>query len=116
MMNAGKLRRRVAIQKDKGPTDPPAPSGETVERWETVDTVWASIEPLRAREFFDAAQTKADTTHLVRLRYSSLTKTLTAKHRIKCGSKVYYLQPARNLEMRDRELEFFAVEKEEPGA
>lgn len=116
MMIAGKLRRRVEIQKDRGPSDPPAATGETVDRWVTVTTVWASIEPLRAREYFEAAQTKADTTHLVTMRYSSLTAGLTAKHRLKWDGRYYYLQPARNLGMQDRELQFFAVEKEDPGA
>ena len=52
-MNAGKLNRRVTIEQ-KSVTR--AANGEEIVAWTTVAEVWASVEQLRGREFFAAAQ------------------------------------------------------------
>lgn len=70
IVEAGKLRKRVQIQAlpavqamDPNFHEP------TYADWATVDTWWASVEPLSGRELVYAGQVAADATHLVTVRY-----------------------------------------------
>lgn len=54
--------------------------------WQDVDEVWASIEPLRGREFFEAQQVHSELTTRIRLRYRS---DVTPDMRIVDGEDVY---------------------------
>ena len=47
MIEAGKLNAKVVIQ---SPTDTQSQSGEVTLGWTNLDTVWANIAPLSARE------------------------------------------------------------------
>lgn len=51
-MRAGRMRHRVTIQKRT--LVPDGPYGETKEVWEDNATVWASLEPLKGSEYFNA--------------------------------------------------------------
>jgi len=51
-MQAGKLRHRVELQQVINSQDPQ--SGANIETWQPLATVWASIEPLSARDFIAA--------------------------------------------------------------
>lgn len=65
-MNAGKLRHRITIQ-DK--VTVPDGYGGMTSTWQDVATVWASVEPLKGKELYEAHQMKAELTHRVRIRY-----------------------------------------------
>ena len=65
-MRAGKLRHRVTIQKN---TPSQNDLGEAIASWSTVATVWAAVEPLQGREFFEARQEQADVTTRIRIRW-----------------------------------------------
>ncbi|OAB48462.1 phage head closure protein [Paenibacillus antarcticus] len=67
-LNAGKLNRRITIQK-KGLSEDAAGYPITNPPWEEVATVWASREPLRGREFFEAAAAQAEKTVRYKIRY-----------------------------------------------
>ena len=70
-MRAGKLRHRVAIQE---PVENKDVHGGITRTWRTVDTVWASVEPLSGRELFEAQQINKRVTVRVGMRpYSGLT-------------------------------------------
>lgn len=62
---AGKLRHRVLIQQQVTTRD-----GDGVEQtaWVDVATVWASVEPLSAREFIQSGQTQSAVTTRITMR------------------------------------------------
>ena len=66
-MRAGKLRHRIAIEQPGSAQDPD--TGEMVDGWAPVATVWASVEPLSAREFIAAQAGQSEITANIRIRY-----------------------------------------------
>ena len=68
-MDIGKLDRRVTLQSRSITRDT---FGQEVIAWTTVAVVWAWRAPLRATEFFAAAQVQAETTIKYRIRFTSL--------------------------------------------
>lgn len=78
-MRAGRLDRRITIQrKESEPSD----SGEPIDTWETLATVWASMSPVRGDERFDAPQLIAGEQIEFRVRWSSILAGLNALDRI----------------------------------
>ncbi|WP_286068806.1 phage head closure protein [Stenotrophomonas sp. 57] len=76
---AGKLRHRVLIQQQVTTRD-----GDGVEQtaWVDVATVWASIEPLSAREFIQSGQTQSAATARITMRYrGGLLPSMRLVHR-----------------------------------
>jgi len=67
-MQAGKLRHRVQLQRAINSQD--AQSGANIETWQTLATVWASLEPLSARDFIaaQAAQNQISARAVIRYR------------------------------------------------
>lgn len=66
-MQAGKLRHRITIQAPTITQDPE--SGEALPGWSDWATVWASIEPLSAREFIAAQAGQSEITARVVIRH-----------------------------------------------
>ena len=71
MLNSGKLNKRFEIQEGV----PGSPSrneyGEELLVWETLATVWGSVEPLTGREFWAQQQVQNEITVRFRIRYRS---------------------------------------------
>lgn len=75
-MRAGSLRHRVAIQE---PVETRDDHGGITRTWNTIATVWASVEPLSGTELYEAQQVQSRVTVRVRMRpYAGLT----TKHRL----------------------------------
>ena len=68
-MEAGEFRHRVSLQKPEYVQDPE--TGENVLTWVAVQTVWAKIAPLRAREFIASQATQSEVTTEVFIRFRS---------------------------------------------
>ncbi|GHC19452.1 phage head closure protein [Aidingimonas halophila] len=66
-MQIGKLRHRVRLEKPAKVQNPD--TGEMEPGWALVDTVWASIEPLSAREFIAAQSTQSEVTARIVMRH-----------------------------------------------
>ena len=66
MTVAGDLNQRITLQERVKTTNT---RGEVVYEWSTVMLVWAQANPLRGREFFEAAQTQSEITTRFRIRY-----------------------------------------------
>jgi head-tail adaptor len=64
-VEAGKLRFRLEVQ---APAEYRDDIGGVQQIWQTVGTVWADIEPLRARELFEAQSIEARLSHRIMLR------------------------------------------------
>jgi SPP1 family predicted phage head-tail adaptor len=103
-MRAGRLRHRVTIQ-DKVVTQDDY--GEEVITWSDVDTVWASVEPLRGEEFAELRRAGAELTTRIVMRYQS---GIAPEMRAMEGSHVYDILSVINVEERDKELHLMCRE------
>lgn len=65
-MRAGWLRHRVEVLEKVAGRDS---FGAEVTAWATVATVWASVEPLRGREYIEAKQGQVEVSHRVVMRH-----------------------------------------------
>ena len=82
-MNAGKLDRRITLQR-KSMTFNDA--GEPVETWHEIATVWAEKVDMRGSERYTAAQTVAQLDTKFRIRYR---QQITPIDRVLCYGRVY---------------------------
>jgi len=67
-INAGQLDRRVQLQ---GRVTTRGNDGSVTRTYLTLATVWASIRPVRGREYWAAQQVNAEITHEVMVRYQA---------------------------------------------
>ncbi len=104
-LNAGRMRHRVTI-KQKSVTR--SDSGEEVVIWETVGTYWASVEPIRGREFVEMHQAQAEISHRIRMRYNS---AITPANRAYFGSRVFEIVSVIHVEERGRETQLMCSER-----
>lgn len=78
-MKAGRLDRRITIQrKQVSQSD----SGQPIETWSILVTVWASVGPLRGDEVFSAPQYVGKQQTEYRIRFSTDVADLTPLDRI----------------------------------
>ena len=98
-MNSGQLRHRIIIQ--VATEVQAATTGEVTKTWATWQTVWASIEPISGREYWQAQQTHAELTHKLRIRY---LPSLTVRHRVLFGTRVLEINAVQNLDERNIEM------------
>lgn len=103
-MQAGKLRHRVTIQQLVGTRDV---DGAVVPTWQNVKTVWGAVEPLRGREFVEAAQLQEEITTRVRIRYRS---GIVPAMRVLWGGFIYDIRAVVHVETRFREMHLMCVE------
>ncbi|ENM0054915.1 phage head closure protein [Stenotrophomonas maltophilia] len=76
---AGRLRHRVLIQQQVTTKDS---DGVEQTAWVDVATVWASVEPLSAREFIQSGQTQSAVTARITMRYrDGLSPSMRLVHR-----------------------------------
>ena len=109
MVLIGNKRQRVTIERnDESAT---GSFGDRTPAWVTVATRWASVVPLRGREYLAAHQVQAEVTHRIFLRHDSVTSAVTPKHRLKIGARVFDVLSAVDIEERGREVEIMAVER-----
>jgi len=104
-MNTGSLRHEIQIQTA---TETQDASGHPARSFSTVATVWASVQPLRGREYFEAQRVDATITHKVNMRFYD--GTLTPDERIVFGSREFNIVVVRNLNERNVEMELLVTE------
>lgn len=98
-MRAGLLRHRVTLQ---SPSATQNEYGEEVITWTDERTVYASIEPLRGREYLEARAQTQELSHRIRMRYQP-DKSLHPSWRISYGSRTFLIESVRNVMESDRE-------------
>ena len=103
-MRAGKLRHRITIET---PTETRNAYGEPEVTWGTFKEVWASVEPIRGREFWRAQEQQARVTTRIRIRYLA---DVTPKMRIVFGSKTYIINAIIDQEERHAEMQLICEE------
>lgn len=81
--------------------------GQVPETEREIGRRWAKIIPLRGQERFLANQTQGDVSHVVRLRYDKLTKTLTRKMWlvIEASSERLNIEAVYDPDRRQREIQ-----------
>ncbi len=103
-MRLGPLRHRINIQARSATVDE---FGQESETWTTLNTVWASVEPLSGRELLAAQQVQGETTHRVRMRFQA---GITTSHRILFNLRPFNIQSVINKNEAGAFLELLCTE------
>ena len=103
-MRAGRLRHRVTIQDY---TESQNTFGEVTKNWTDYATVWAAVEPVKGREFWESQQINAEITTKVTLRYLAGVKP---KMRILHDTRIFEIDSVINVDERNRELQLLVKE------
>lgn len=85
-MLAGPLDRRIVLQRATTAQDE---TGQEIETWSTLATVWGSRRRASARETLAAAEVAAAVTDVFEIRYDSAWSDLNPKDRLSEGGKTY---------------------------
>lgn len=83
---AGRLRHRVRIEEQVTARDS---DGIEQTDWVPVATVWASVEPLSAREFIQSGQAQSSVTAKIIIRARRMTASMRLIHQTRFGDQVY---------------------------
>jgi len=102
---AATLKRRVTIQNATRTGDG---QGGFTETWPDGATVWASIEPLKAYEKFQAMQMQTPVTHKIVMRHRG---DVTSASRLKYGDRIFWVKEAINEDEENRFLIIKAIER-----
>lgn len=104
MIQAGKLRHRVVIQKQAESQN--QSDGSIIAEWVDVATVWAEILALSAKEFVTAQAEASKITTRITIRYRS---DVTAKMRLYHAAKDMYYNIEGVLADKDSGLEYLTL-------
>jgi SPP1 family predicted phage head-tail adaptor len=99
------FRKQVTIQSKSTVSDG---QGGSTETWNDGSTVWASIEPLKSYERFQAMQMQVPQTHRITMRY---TDEVTAASRIRYGDRIFWVKETNDPQERQRFLIVMALER-----
>lgn len=100
-MNPGELNKKIAFQKLETSQNS---YGELTEQWVDVCTVWASIKPISAKEYYAAETVSSEVTHNVKIRYR---QGLSSDMRILYNIRIFeIISPPINLNEKNFELLF----------
>ena len=103
-MRAGELRQRITIQQKTITRDT---YGAAVETWAALATVWAAVEPMSGREYFQSQQINAEVTTRIRIRHRS---DVDSTMRVVFGASTYDIQAVIEPETNKRELQLMCRE------
>ncbi len=99
------MDKRIIVQVNTPASDS---QGGYSDSWATLTTVWASIEPAKGYEKFQASQLETPISHKVTIRYRS---GITTAHRILWGSRVLNIKEVINIDEANAFLRITAIEK-----
>lgn len=105
-MNHGNLDRRITLERYGVAYDD---HNQPTEGWAPIGKRWASKDDVSDGEKVRAAQVGASVTTRFRVRYDSLTKTLTGADRLICEGVEYQISGTKEGEGRRREIEITAA-------
>lgn len=110
VFNPGDLKHQVIIQQQVFTDDPD--TGESKASWQDTAKVWAAVEPLRGREFFQSLEVHSELTISIRILYRA---GITNDMRIKYGTRLFTITAVIDPEECHRELQLMCVESAPPG-
>jgi SPP1 family predicted phage head-tail adaptor len=103
-MNIGKLRLRVQIQRY---TEKQDDTHRTYKNWETIHTVWASMEPVKGLVMLDTKNIGEGVTVKVTIRYQPY---ITTEHWLYMNSRRFRIRAVRNLIEQNKFIELLCEE------
>lgn len=108
-MRAGNLRRRAALERRQVVRDG---FGGEIATWREFARVWAGVEPVAGREYFQAQSVQSDVTARIRLRWradvAGMTEPSTIRVRVEerdGETQGYEVESVIDVGGRGRELE-----------
>ncbi|MDX1922676.1 MAG: phage head closure protein [Alphaproteobacteria bacterium] len=104
MFGIGTYRQRLYVQQENPVADT---GGGNAMAWTTINTIWASIEPVSGNEQMIAGKPSGTVTHRIHTRYDA---TITPAMRLMLGSRIYNIRSIKNIQERNRVLEILAEE------
>lgn len=96
---AGQRNREIVIQRASVSQD--SGSGENVETWATLATVWAEMTPISDGERIMAAEVSAEITTRFRILWSSIVSTLNPRDRLTFDGKTWDIWGVKELGYRE---------------
>src|SRR5689334_4267928 len=104
-MKIGNLRHRIIIQESTSVT---SDSGQVTKGpWKTWKEVWAEVRGMKGRELLQAQQIKAESSHMVIIRYLDGVDTT---HRVVWRGKFLDINSVSDPDGRHRELQLICKE------
>jgi SPP1 family predicted phage head-tail adaptor len=105
-MRAGRLNRLITLQQESE-TEPTDNLNTPVVEWQDVVRVWASVEPLRGREYLETKNVNPELSVRVRIRY---LEGVSRKMRVKYGERIFNIESVIDVEEQHREMELMCSE------
>jgi SPP1 family predicted phage head-tail adaptor len=105
------MRWRMQLQQF---TDPQDAYGQPKKSWATVGTYWAKIRSPNGREATNAAQMKAELTHVITVRWPGISLTLVPKMRYLYKGRAFNITWINNVDERNRQLDVYCQEVVSP--
>ena len=103
-------RRRTWVTVEQASDDVANATGEVLPQWTTLCSRWAEAAFTSGREFQAAMQVVPMLNGILKLRYDSLTKTITSRDRIKIGERVLNLSAVFNENEANETIVLWCVE------
>jgi len=103
-MKAGILRHKIMIEKKYKER---SPTGAEIVIWTTDTPAWASIKPLRGNEYYQSEQIRANVTHNIEIRYTTLsasTKISPGYCRLNWNDRIFTIENIINVDERNIKL------------
>ena len=97
-MNPGALDQRVTLERFTSEQDN---TGQMLEAWAPLASVWASLEPQAGREFIAAGAAQSELTTKIRIRHRP---GITSSDRVIHDGKTYNIQSVIDYRSAKREL------------
>lgn len=104
MAAAGRFSHMVTIQK---PVETKNSLGEVIKTWGMFSLVWAAVEPIRGREYFDAETHQGEVSVRILIRYLS---GVTEKMRVSYDGRLYNIESVIDKRENHRVLELMCSE------
>lgn len=104
MLNAGRLRHRVVIQRPVDTRD--SSDGSVIRTWSNLATVWAAIEPLSAKEFIASQAEDSQVSTRIVIRYRD---DISHEMRLYHAAKDKYYNIEGILSDKDSGLEYITI-------
>lgn len=107
-VDAGKLNRRITIQKQTATVDA---KGNQIQTWQNFYTCYAAVNGVSGREYWQARQAHEESTVSFRVRFCEYLKSLnTVDYRIAFGGRAYNIIQIDNVLFADSLLNIKGVE------
>ncbi len=108
-MNSEKLKHRITLQVLETEANE---NGFQVETWIDFKDLWAKVENLHGREYFEAAAVQAENTVKFTIRY---TDEIDTTMRIFFKGKQYNITSIDNIKYENKFIEIMAMEVDKSG-